>query len=387
MSGFGALCPLPLRLGGRDATTSWTSADHAAAVRDLVLVARVTPFAHLVVTRTGSAVAVTRYRGVNGSGSTAAPTITLATDTLHAVYPMAWDDERGERREVSITQAVATPANATQGPVTTTINASSGRVRVSVAALVDGGAVQITVWGCYLDAAQIADYDGATDKTDSETEAEPYAATMLAMLRDARGSGFTRSRGGLVHVENLALARAHGATWRRAERLACAGNPALALETAEDWRKVLGVRRRDGDTDATLRTRNAAKLRAMLGATRQTVDDAVAELLGPLYVRTWRNYGSETIVDDNTGTFWPGINPGTPTSDLGGGAWYSDRQHIVVEVTRSARVSDAEFAAKMTDLVELLDLMLPATCTFDWCTGADDGFTLDEDLLDEGCLG
>jgi hypothetical protein len=384
---FGAYCPLPLRLGGEDGTTSWTAEDHAAAVRDLVAAARVTPFAHVVVTRSGSAVTVTRYRGVNGSATSEGPTVTLATNTLHAVFPLEWLDERGQVRTVVITQAVASPANAVQGAVTTSINSSAGRVRVSVASVVDGGAVQITAWGCYLDGVAITDYDGSTDKENTATERVPYAATMIEMLRDARGSGYTRSRGTLVHVENLALARAHAATWRRAERLAANANPATALEKADDWRKVLGVRRRDGDTDATLRTRNAAKMRAALGPTRQTVDDAVAELLGPVYVRTWRNYATNEIADDNAGTFWPTVNPGTPASDLGGGAWYSDRQHLVIEVSRDAAVSDAEFYAKMTDLTELLDLMLPATCTFDWCTGVETGFVLDVDLLDQGCLG
>jgi hypothetical protein len=384
---FGGLCPLPIRLGGRNALTSWTSAQHAALARDLCAASRALPFARLVVTRSGSAVTVTRYRGVNGDSVADGPTVTLATNTLHVVFPLEWLDERDQRRSVSFTQAVATPANAAQADITsTTLNASGGRLRVSVASITDGGAVQLTVWGGYLDRATIADYGGATDKDDTVTEVIPYAATLLGMLRDARGSGYTKDRGTLVHVENLALSRAHAATWRRSERLASNANPATADEKAEDWQKVLGVRPIDGDTPATLRARNAAKMAMVRGPTQEAVDTAIATLLGPLYVRTWR-YGSSDTVADDDGTYWPGVNPGAPAYDLGGGSWYSDRSHIVVEVTRATGVTDADFSDAMTSLVEMLDTMLPATCTFCWVTNADDGFTLDEDLLDEACVG
>jgi len=388
MAGFGGLCPLPLRLGGTRAETAWTASDQSAVCRDLVAVARVLPFAHVVTDRDG---AVLRYRGVNGLSSEHHPVVT-AEDVgplrfLHFVFPAEWEDSLGLRRSVNIKTAEASPANAAQADVLTAeVNNAAGRQRVTVGSMNAGGYVQLTVWGSYLDYVRIEDYGGATDKTDCEPEKTPYAWNFLNALRDARGSGYTRERGGLVHVENMALARAHAASWRRAERLACNANPGTALEKAEEWRQVLGVRRRDRDTDATLRTRNAAKMRAALGPTRATVDDAVAELMGPLYVRTWRNYDPTTMADD-PGTFWPGVNPGAATRDLGGGAWYSDRQHVVVELVQPAAVGALEWQDKLADLTELLDLMLPATCTFDWVVSADSGFVLDVSRFDEGCLG
>lgn len=393
MSGLGGFCPLPLRLGGVDAETSWGSGDHAAACRDLVAAARTLPFAHAVVSRSGSARSLTQYRGANGCALADGPAVAVSGSYAASMtFPAEWTDALGVRRAIKIDHVEAAPANAQQvidvgTTATATLGASGGLQIITTSILADGGAIRVTVWGSYLDTVAIEDYDGATDKTDSETERTPYAWSLIQMLRDARGSAYTRERGTLVHVENLALARAHAASWRRAERLSCNGNPALAVEKADEWRQVLGVRRRDGDTNEKLRQRNAAKLRAALGPTRMTVDDAVAGLMGPLYVRTWRNYDGTTIADDNLGTFWPTVNPGAPSRDMGGGAWYSDRSHIVVELVRTASVSALEWQEKLADLTELLDLMLPATATFDWCVGADDGFTLDEDLLDEGCLG
>lgn len=388
MAGFGGFNPLPLRLGGRDGTTSWTSEDHAALCRDLVAAARVTPFARMIVDVTGSSAAtVTEYRGINGNGSDYAPSIVTSLWSPVLTFDPEWIDDQNVRRSLKVASAKATVAGAGAAwHAISEVVSSGGRRTVGIYAGDQACKIQVTVFGCYLDDATIADYGGATDKTNCETEITPCAYSTYRALQDARGSAYSKERGTLVHVENLCLARAHAGTWRRAERLACNANPATADEKAEEWRQVLGVRQRDGDTPAALRTRNAAKLKAALGPTRRVVDDAVAELLGPLYVKTWRNYGSETTAD-STGAYWTGVNPGSTSYDLGGGPWYSDRSHIVVEVTHPASVTDYEFNSKMTDLVELLDLLLPATCTFDWCTGADDGFTLDEDLLDEACMG
>lgn len=389
MAGLGGFAPLPLRLGGVETETSWTASDHAALARDLAAAARTTPFAMMLVAVTSeTASSITEYRGVNGIGTAFAPTVTTPVSYgPRLVFPCEWEDESGARRAVSVTGVAAYAASPAMGDIISEITTTGGRAVMNLYGGDVTGSILVLVWGCYLESATIADYGGSTDKEDTETEVVPYAFSQYRALQDARGSAYSKESGTLVHVENLSLARAHAATWRRAERLACNGNPATALEKAEEWRQVLGTRRRDGDTDATLRTRNAAKMRTALGPTRRAVDDAVEELLGTMYARTWRNNGSETIADDDEGTFWPTENPGAPSRDLGGGPWYSDRSHVVIEVNRPPSATSTAFDSAMADLTELLDTMLPATCTFAWVTGADDGFTLDEDLLDEGCLG
>lgn len=385
MSGLGGLNPLPLRLGGNSPTTSWTAEDHAAVCRDLVLASRSIPYAQMILSADNDGTIV-HYRGINGSGVDFAPTVTYAAGEFDVVFPLTWTDDFGDIHYTSIRDAVATSAHPAQGNPLTVMGFSGGLVQVTISGIAPTGLTQLVVWGHEIDLFDIDRYDGSTDKENTSTEVVPYAYSFQKSLQDARGSAYSKERGTLVYLENIVLARGHAGTWRRHERLASNANPATALEKAVEWQQVLGVRRRDSDDDASLRTRNAAKIRAALGPTRRTVDDSVAELLGSMYVRTWRNYDIETMVDDPTGTFWPSVNPGDSDNDLGGGAWYSDRQHTVIEVVHPPTMGTTEFDAKITDLTELLDVLLPATTTFDWVIGAEDGFILDFDSLDEGSL-
>lgn len=383
MAGLGGFCPLPLRLGG----DGWSAEDHARACADLLAMARSVPVWRMRLLRTGGAISVEAYRGVNGSAIADAPTTTGVSAT-HINTEFAYTDHNGQPQTIAadfVHVARGNDVNVSQPTVQTYYDTS--RRQFLVSGVDDGGIVELTAFGTASALATgISHYGGALDKEDCQTEVVPYAWSCYRALQDARGSAYTRERGTIVHAENLCMARLHAGRWRDAERMSCESNPATASQHAEDWRKVLGVRLRPGDTAETIRTRNAAKMKAAVGPVGSAVDDAIASLLGTVYVRTWRNYDTETIADAS-GTFWPTVNPGADTRDLGGGPWYSDRQHLFVELQRSASVGDLEFYGKVDELNELLDRMLPATCTFDWGTGADDGFTLDEDLLDEGCLG
>lgn len=71
--GFGAFCPLPFRLGG-SSEEGLTAAQHARLCADLVAVKRTVPLAVFTYNPTGNA--ITNYLGVNGFGSTFAPTPT-----------------------------------------------------------------------------------------------------------------------------------------------------------------------------------------------------------------------------------------------------------------------------------------------------------------------
>jgi hypothetical protein len=372
MSGTGALAgQLPLRLGvvgnsGLDAN------DHARVCADLLAVVRTIPTFRARFSRSGTVVTLVAYRGLF-----AAPVITTAA--LQFTIPLV-------RTIYDGTEVIATPhlwevfRSGVQSQ-TSGLRIYTTTTTVVVSALADGCEVTVVGYGADFHVRTIADYGGAADKRNCATEAIPYAWTAYRMLQDARGSAYSKELSGLVHVENQALARAHAARWRDAERLAANANPATAYEKAEEWRQTLGVRPRDGDTPERLRTRCAARLLAARGATRQSIDDAVSALLGSVYVKTWRYYGTD-LATPPTNTYWPTINPGNSGNDLGGGAWYSDRSHMVVEVTQPSDVGLAEFLDKVDQAYELLDLRLPAWVTFDWALNVEDGFTLDIDLLD-----
>ena len=116
------------------------------------------------------------------------------------------------------------------------------------------------------------------------------------------------------------------------------------------------------------------------------MDEACANLLSEAFVRTWRRYGV-SLSAPPTQTYWPGVNPGPSSYSLGGGAWMSERCHLVVEVVPPASIADADFLHLVNvELFRMLDELLPAWATFDWATGITSGFLLDISQLDYGGL-
>jgi hypothetical protein len=76
MAVTGALCPLPLRLGG-DATTGWTVEQHARAAADLVAIKRTAKLCVFSwsLASNGATPSISDYRGMNGTGIAFAPTV------------------------------------------------------------------------------------------------------------------------------------------------------------------------------------------------------------------------------------------------------------------------------------------------------------------------
>lgn len=76
--GFGAFCPMPLRLGG-SATEGVTAAQHSRACADLVAMKRTLPFALLTFTQAGSVITVNSFWGAAGIAASYRPTSTVLT--------------------------------------------------------------------------------------------------------------------------------------------------------------------------------------------------------------------------------------------------------------------------------------------------------------------
>lgn len=382
MAGTGALAgPLPLRLGVID-DSGLDASDHARVCADLLGSVRTTPTLLLKATRSGANCTVDSYRGLYTE-----PTPVAGTGSLKFAIPMKRTlfDGTDVQSSPMMWHVYASGKDLASKPLLQ-IYSTAGIDYVTVL-IGNGDTVTVVGYGASdLDSRTIASYGGATDKENCRTELVPYTWIAYRMIQDARGSSYSKELSGLVHVENQALARAHAARWRDCERLSTNANPATAYEKSEEWRQALAVRLRPNDTPESLRQRSAAKFLSNRGPTRQTVDDAVEKLLGNLYVKSWRLYGDD-LATPPTETYWPGVNPGTPSYDLGGGPWYSERSHLVIEVTQPSDVQLSEFLDKMDQLYELLDRLLPATATFDWAVNVDDGFTLDVDQLDFGSLG
>jgi hypothetical protein len=233
----------------------------------------------------------------------------------------------------------------------------------------------------------IADYGGALDKEATATETVPYAWIWYSELRAMRGSAYRQESAGLVHAENIAIARSEAARTRAAEKLVANSQPSTAGERLGYWATVLQPSHKPTDSEAAVRARCAALYKAGIGPTIAQTDEACSELLGDAFVRTWRSEGTD-LANPPQQTYWPTANPGGSGYDLGGGAWFSERCHLIVEVEQPDEMARADYDELITvHLFQLLDRMLPAWATFDWGEDVADGFTLDLSELDWGVMG
>lgn len=393
---FGALGGImPLRLGGT-ATNGWTAAQHARFVADLVAVNRTAPLATMTIVKSGSTVTVD-YAGRNGTGLAHAPDEigTPATGGL----TLRWTNQSfldtygsGELSPVVIRAVVAHRVAATGGKVTAVISGSPSVVFLrnfnSAGALEDGTFV-VKLYGFVYDSntCDVGDYAGDPDKRDSDTEGrEPYAAGILAELQGLRGTAYTTTQGRLVDVENVALARIIAAAGpRTAEKLRANAVPGTSDERLDYWQRFLAVPQKLGEPKWRRRQKLATHYRTGEGPTLEAIETALAELLGDAFVSaTWEEGASLSVPP--VATYWPDVNPGPGQFSLGGGAWTSTRNHLLVLAQLPTGGSLGEFITLMTvDMPTLLDRMLPAWATFDWATSA--GFYVaTDDATGDGSL-
>lgn len=384
---LGGLAPLPLRLGG-SATDGLTSAQHARMVADVVALRRVSSLAELVYDTTGGVVTVISYRGANGSGPGLAPTPTFnGTGDVTWAWPAEFTDAAGKTRQTVVRMATASPMTDLSvrcSAVAQPLTHRSVRVRMTNVGGAYDGVTRLSVWDAPVVA--IGDYDGAPDKEDSATEGErPYAADWYDELTAALGSAYTQARRGIVHARKIALARAMAVLSRSAEKLSANALPSTADELLPRWVEALRLRVRSGAPKWQVRKQGAAHIKAQRGTDRASVDAAVAELLGDVLVGLHR-VADPTLSAPPTMTRWPGGVPGADTWSMtgAGGAWLSERSHLVVEVQRVPHLSEPEWLRLINvELSELLDTMLPAWSTFSWALAPlSDGFLLDISDLD-----
>ena len=228
----------------------------------------------------------------------------------------------------------------------------------------------------------IGHYGGDPDKTNCTTETTPYAASWYRELRGMRGSAYAKKSTGLVHAEHIAIARSMMAVSRASEKMVANSLPATADEGLRYWTTVQAVPWSPDDEDFAVRARCNAKFMLPGGPTIANEDAAIAKLLGAAFVRCWRPEGAALSTPPPI-TYWPVVNPGPASHDLGGGCWLSERANLVVEVVQPPNMTTADFLRLMNvDLYQLLDQMLPTTATFNWCIGCATGFVLDVSQLD-----
>lgn len=416
MSGLGGFCPLPLRLGGGD-EDGWSVEAHARMAADLVAAKAASDFAVVVATVGSGVASVTNYLGRNGEGVANGP-----TTTYHGVgdFSLSWPVTLLDVYEVESAVRLVSPDASAHGSsarrVTCTLTAANVvRIRIfDWASAAADGTVTLTIGNsperpgsaslainvlarpdgvsALAPQADIGDYGGEDEKEPTRTEVVPYAARFYRDFRGARGSAYAKKSTGFVHAENLALARSEAARWRAAEKLGANSTPRTSDERLERWVEILGVHVPPGERRRKTRQRCSARYKASVGPTLPVQDAAAKELLGPCFVKMWRQNGS-VLSAPPTQTFWPGVNPG-PTGyalvkDAGGNplTWLSERAHLVVEVTQPAGMPASDFLYLMNvQLFDLLDRMLPSWETFNWAMNVATGFQLDVSKLDFGAI-
>jgi hypothetical protein len=381
---------MPLRLGGSE-EEGWSPYQHARLCADIVATQRTSASARLRFTKAAAVVTLTDYASRSGAGSATAPSVTvLGTGDTQLVWPMAYQDPYGNSIPLRFVSATASCNSATGGVATVQLTANTARVRTFTAAGVAADLpATVSLWGeTGISSRAIGDYGGSPDKRESETEGTiPYAAQWYREFQAARGDAYTKKPGTLVHCENLALARLWAA-WasRFPERRRANAQPHRSDDKLPYWVEALKVPTRADDPKWLIRQRCAAHLKAARGPSMPVIRLALAELIGDALVDVVQTQGADLATPPEQ-TYWPTVNPGPASYDLGGGAWLSRRAHVLALVKRPANRELGQFLQLLNvDMPKLLDTMLPGWATFAWTMfdleAGFTGFFLDSSPLD-----
>lgn len=383
---FGGFAPLPFRLTGGSSEEGVSAGQHARLVADVLAVGRTAPFAVMTVSVANAT--VSGYIGKNGNGSAYAPTVVrTGTGVATVTFAKSIDDEHEVGYAIGINQARLTPiGTAMVTHELTSANVITIRTFDHAGTATDADVV-LKVWAssAWNRAENIGEYGGDLDKSNTETETVPYAWTWYQELGDALGDAYTKQTNTHVHARKLALGRVLGAISRAQEKTIANSVPSTADEKLVDWAKVFRVVYSPNDPSWVVRRAVKTRFTAARGADIFVLRQALQRLLGNLFVDVHLDYGS-AIGTPPTNTFWPGINEGPASYDMGGGTWTSPRAHVAVEVASPNDVNDAEFHFLVNvKMFRELNTMLPSWVTFSWFVNS--GFQLDISHLDFDALG
>ncbi len=367
---LGGFCPLPLRLGGT-AETGFTASQHARAANDLLGLHRMAVLAIISGRIQGSVATILSARCQWGIGPAYFPTIAVISNShVEITFPIAPTDALGQQHALRIRSVRGgVPGDAPRRcygrvkPGFPTI--LDMRIYDQSTATLEDDFFTIMISGDWLPQREIGDYGAALDKEDSTTEGTvPYAWTWYQELGERLGPAFSKQMDTHVHVRKLAYARSEQARTRASERALCNSVPATADETLPKWAKVFNLPVvSDKEDKHLLRQRAAAHFASISGNDGVSIDLAVSELLGDLFLAVVRTRGA-LLSTPPADTWWPTINPGPADQDLGGGAWSSVRCHLIVHRKRDPETLE-ERALIDVRLQRMLDDRLPAWATFE----------------------
>lgn len=387
---LGSLAPLPLRLGG-PIDGGLTAAGHARIVSDLIAASANAPLCRIRISRAGSAVSpvVRAYSGRNGSGLQFAPQVLASSGPDNLVKFRVFPRDPVSAGTNWTVKSFTCQSNSSATTHHIDPNLQPGQFAFDCST--DGALtfdLTFAFYGTDNMPRVLSDYDGDLNKINDLTENPvPYAAGWYQILQDQRGSSYTAKPNTFVHVENLALARIQAAVCNRyPDKLRANSVPNRADEGLPYWQAVLGVTPFVGESKVSIRSRCSALYAVAPVPSYGFLRDMCATILGPMFSSFTISKGNSSgdLSAVATNTYWPGINPGLAAYSLGGGAWYSDRCSIVIGVTKSASMTEAEYDRMVNvALFQALDRTKPAWTSISVLTNGEpsavwDGFAWDD---------
>jgi YVTN family beta-propeller protein len=375
---------LPLRHGKGD-DTGISAECHARLCADLLAAQRTSTVARISLYVDGAStdmpVTLTGYSGRNGSGGGHAPSV-VASYANGSVSILLDTHTNALGQVVDLMPYLsggATVIARYRGVDGVWRNASAatlqGKVLMYLQAL-ELTHFEVLIFGADTETT-IGDYGGHVLNHDAKAEnGTTYAYQWYEYLKTAQGSAYSTSDSSVRSWGLKAEARALGTSQRHSEMLAASATPGGADVKLQLWMTVLGVQQALR-SQSSVRAECERKARPPEAPATGYLSTAIADLLGlqASFVRLYHPTG--TMTDWPSGTYWPGINNGPGTLDMGGGVWASPRSRVTVQVDSGFSLSTAE----LTDLMQrrlagFLDQVLPATADWAWETGGGSGLIL-----------
>lgn len=368
----GAFEPLPAPLGGDGTVEGINAAQWSRITADAVAAWRTLPLVVVRFQSNNGTVLASLCRWGAGTDHPEAVTVSrLGTGNYRVVFSASYEDELENNHVPNLFFATATANTVDREAYVFSVNADYIQVRsanTSTGAAADSD-ITVVIYGDWGPTRSIGDYGGSLTKKDDLLEHPvPYAAQIYTDLKLQSGSAYTQSAASFVHAKNLARARMWSAVgWRLPDKFKNnAFGPQKSDEGLEYWSRVFGISRRANETKQALRNRLAIHKKPGVGATYDNLVDEVSGLIGDAFVGITLNFDDQ-FETPPTNTYWPVINPGPATFNIGGGAWLSERQQIIINAQQPPGMPAGEFQQLMNvELFELVDRLIPIWCTAQW---------------------
>lgn len=189
--------------------------------------------------------------------------------------------------------------------------------------------------------------------------------TIYKSLNQALGTAYDTSDTSPVTAETKAEARILAATWRNNRRMALQWDPRYMTDFIPRWEAIFGIHPAHGSSDSARRTVLQARFKLLAG--RSSFTDLATSLLGSNLVAIERGDLSNNYLR------WP--DNGFPND------WISHTAHILVRVQFLGGQTEISMLKLVGAARAVLEDAMPAWCTLDFATFAEDGssrFILDD---------